>query len=196
MDTQKVVFVNKELNTRLAGLLRLPDGFDLSKNYPAIVLTGPMLSVKEQAQSVYASRLTEAGMAILRAANEQIEVRHPELAHIRTIDLCEIWGPPKSPDAGLQNITIFDGQIDRSPCGTGTSAKVAVLWAKGRLALNEPFVYESVIQTKFTGRALRETMVGPYRAIVPEITGSAYLMGFSQFLIDEDDPVKYGFRLG
>ena len=65
MDTQKVVFVNKELNTRLAGLLRLPDGFDLSRNYPAVVLTGPMLSVKEQAQSVYAEHLTEAGYVTL-----------------------------------------------------------------------------------------------------------------------------------
>ena len=143
-----------------------------------------------------AARLTEAGMAIIRAANQQIKVAHPELAHIRTIDLCEIWGPPKSPEARLQNITVFDGQIDRSPCGTGTSAKVAALWAKGQLGLNEPFVYESVIRTRFTGRALRETRVGPYRAIVPEITGSAYITGYSQFLIDEDDPVKYGFRLG
>lgn len=65
MDTQKVVFMNKELNTRLAGLLRLPDGFDLSKNYPAVVVTGPMLSVKEQAQSVYAAKLTEAGYVTL-----------------------------------------------------------------------------------------------------------------------------------
>lgn len=65
METQKVVFVNKQLNTRLAGLLRLPDGFDLSRNYPAIVVTGPMLSVKEQAQSVYAARLTEAGYVTL-----------------------------------------------------------------------------------------------------------------------------------
>ncbi len=65
METQKVVFVNKKLNTRLAGLLRLPDGFDLSRNYPAIVVTGPMLSVKEQAQSVYAARLTEAGYVTL-----------------------------------------------------------------------------------------------------------------------------------
>lgn len=65
MDTQKVVFMNKELGLRLAGLLRLPEGFDLSKNYPAIVLTGPMLSVKEQAQSVYAERLTEAGYVTL-----------------------------------------------------------------------------------------------------------------------------------
>ena len=65
METQKVVFTNKALNTRLAGLLRLPDGFDLSKNYPAVVVTGPMLSVKEQAQSVYAERLTEAGYVTL-----------------------------------------------------------------------------------------------------------------------------------
>lgn len=65
METQKVVFVNKQLNTRLAGLLRLPDGFNLSNNYPAVVVTGPMLSVKEQAQSVYAERLTEAGYVTL-----------------------------------------------------------------------------------------------------------------------------------
>ena len=65
MDTQKVVFTNKALNTRLAGLLRIPDGFDLSKDYPAVVVTGPMLSVKEQAQSVYAKRLTEAGYVTL-----------------------------------------------------------------------------------------------------------------------------------
>ena len=65
METQKVVFINKTLNTRLAGLLRIPDSFDLSQNYPAVVVTGPMLSVKEQAQSVYAERLTEAGYVTL-----------------------------------------------------------------------------------------------------------------------------------
>ena len=65
MDTQKVVFVNKQLGTRMAGLLRLPEGFNLSENYPAVVVTGPMLSVKEQAQSVYAERLTAAGFVTL-----------------------------------------------------------------------------------------------------------------------------------
>ena len=65
MDTQKVVFTNKELGLRLAGLLRLPDGFDLSKDYPAVVVTGPMLSIKEQAQSVYAKKLTELGYVTL-----------------------------------------------------------------------------------------------------------------------------------
>lgn len=142
-----------------------------------------------------ASKLVDAGMAIVNAANQQIEIVHPELPHITTIDLCEIYGPAKSPDADLQNIVIFDGQIDRSPCGTGTSAKLATLWTKGELALGEKFVYESVIQTKFVGRALRETTVGPYKAIIPEVTGSAYITGHAQYMIDEEDPVKYGFAL-
>ena len=141
------------------------------------------------------SKLVDAGMAIIHAANEQIKVQHPELEHIKTIDLCEIYGPAKSEDADMQNITVFDGQIDRSPCGTGTSAKVATLWAKGELQIAEEFVYESVINTKFIGKALRETQVGPYKAIIPEITGSAYITGHSQFFIDENDPVKYGFSL-
>ena len=143
-----------------------------------------------------ASKLIDAGMAIVNAANEQIEIVHPELPHITTIDLCEIYGPAKSEDADLQNIVIFDGQIDRSPCGTGTSAKLATLWAKGELEIGEEFVYESVIQTKFIGRALRETQVGPYKAIIPEVTGKAYITGYSQYMIDDEDPVKYGFSLG
>lgn len=141
------------------------------------------------------SRLIDVGMAIIEAANKEVEIVHPELQNIKTIDLCEIYGPAKSEDADLQNITIFDGQIDRSPCGTGTCAKVALLYARKELALGEEFVYESVINTKFIGKALRETKVGEYSAIIPEVTGSAYITGFSEFLIDEKDPVKYGFSL-
>lgn len=143
----------------------------------------------------HSSQLVDIGMAIIKAANEQIEVQHPELAHINTIDLCEIYGSAKSEDADMQNITIFDGQIDRSPCGTGTCAKIATLFAKGKLKAGEEFVYESVIRTKFIGKVLEETTVGPYQAIVPEITGSAFITGHSQFVIDDDDPVKYGFAL-
>ena len=142
------------------------------------------------------SKLVDAGMAIIAAANQQIEVVHPNLPDIKTIDLCEIYGPAKSPDADMQNITVFDWQIDRSPCGTGTCAKLATLYAKGELGLNEDFVYESVINTKFTGRAIAETKVGDYPAIIPQITGSAYITGYSQFMIDPKDPVKYGFALG
>ncbi|NLW21693.1 MAG: proline racemase [Tissierellia bacterium] len=143
-----------------------------------------------------ASKWIDIGMAIIEAANEQVEVVHPELPDINTIDLCEIYGPTKSEDADMQNITIFDGQIDRSPCGTGTCAKIATLYARGELGIGEDFVYESVINTKFIGRVLGETKVGPYPAIIPEITGSAYITGYSKFVIDEEDPVKYGFSLG
>lgn len=142
-----------------------------------------------------ADALIEAGMAVVKAANEQLEIKHPELP-INTVDLCEIYGPAKSEGVDMQNITVFDNQIDRSPCGTGTSAKVAALYAKGKLKLNEPFVYESVIRTKFIGKALKETMVGEYKAIVPEITGSAYITGYAQWMIDPEDPVKHGFTLG
>lgn len=143
-----------------------------------------------------ATKLTNIGMAIIEAANQQIEVVHPELPDINTIDLCEIYGPAKSEDADLQNITIFDNQIDRSPCGTGTCAKLATLYAKGELSIGQEFRYESVVNTKFTGKVLGETKVGDYPAIVPEITGSAYITGYSQFMIDQEDPVKYGFSLG
>ena len=96
MDTQKVVFMNKELGLRLAGLLRLPERFDLSKNYPAIVITGPMLSVKEQAQSVYAERLTEAGyvgedvenilVKLLQAADYDVAAAEKGIVFIDEID--------------------------------------------------------------------------------------------------------------
>ncbi|WP_123052677.1 proline racemase [Clostridium sp. JN-1] len=143
-----------------------------------------------------AQKLIEIGMNVIKAVNEQVEIQHPTLSHIKTVDLCEIYGPAKSADAALQNAVIFgQGQLDRSPCGTGTSAKLATLYAKGKLKINEEFVYESILETKFKGRVLEETKVGDYDAIIPEITGSAYITGHNQFFIDPDDPVKYGFIL-
>ena len=81
-----------------------------------------------------AQKIIEIGMTILKAVNEQVEVCHPELSHIKTVDLVEIYGPAKSEDATLQNAVVFgQGQLDRSPCGTGTSAKLATLYAKGMI---------------------------------------------------------------
>lgn len=141
------------------------------------------------------SALVKAGMAVVKAANEQLKIQHPSLP-ISTVDLCEIYGSAKSEGVDMQNITVFDNQIDRSPCGTGTCAKVATLVAKGELEIGQPFVYESVIRTKFTGKAVKRTKVGEYDAIIPEITGSAYITGYAQWMIDPDDPVKHGFQLG
>lgn len=141
-------------------------------------------------------KIIEVGMKILKAANEQIKVQHPELKHINTIDLVEIYGPAKMPGSTLRNAVIFgDGQLDRSPCGTGTSAKMALLYAKGELKKDELFVYESVIGTQFKGRIVETFEKNGYKCITPEITASAFITGINQFLIDPEDPLKYGFSL-
>ncbi|TEB06071.1 Proline racemase [Pelotomaculum schinkii] len=143
------------------------------------------------------NQLIKVGMAIKKAANEQIKVQHPELEHIRTIDLVEIFDEPTHPEANFKNTVVFgDGQLDRSPCGTGTSAKMATLYAKGKLSLNQEFVYESIIGTIFRGRLVEATRVGEFSAVIPEITGSAYITGFNEYVIDPNDPVKYGFMVG
>ena len=142
------------------------------------------------------TKLTEIGLMIRDIINSTVEIKHPTLEHIKTVDLVEIYGPAKNPKATYQNVVVFgEGQVDRSPCGTGTSAKMAAVYAKGKLNIGEDFIYESILGTMFKGRILEETMVGSYKGIIPEITGSAYITGFNHFVIDEDDPVKYGFSL-
>lgn len=135
----------------------------------------------------------DLGMKILQEVNEKIEIKHPYL-DITTVDLVEFYGKSDRPEANMKNVVIFgDAQADRSPCGTGTSAKVATMYAKKKIKLNEKFVYESITGSLFTGEAIRETSVGDYDAIIPRITGSAYIIGMNQIIIDDSDPFKYGF---
>ncbi len=135
----------------------------------------------------------DLGMKILKAVNEKVEIQHPYL-DITTVDLVEFYGKSDKKEANMKNVVIFgDAQADRSPCGTGTSAKVAAMFAKKKIKLNEKFVYESITGSLFTGEAIRETTVGGYKAIIPRITGSAYIIGMNQIIIDESDPFKYGF---
>ena len=97
----------------------------------------------------------------------------------------------------MKNAVVFPpGGMDRSPCGTGTSAKMATLYAKGELGLNEEFVHESIIGSLFYGKLIEETRAGPYPAVVPTIKGSAYIMGIHQFVLDPRDPFPAGFFLG
>jgi proline racemase len=90
----------------------------------------------------------------------------------------------------------WTGAIDRSPCGTGTSAKMAALHAKGELGLNENFNHEGILGTIFTGRLIEETQIGPYRAVVPTITGRAWITGKADYELQEDDPFPEGFTVG
>jgi proline racemase len=140
--------------------------------------------------------LIDLGMKIKKIVNAEEDVIHPDLPHIAGVELVEFAGPPKSKDANLQNVVVFgQGQIDRSPCGTGTCAKMALLYSRGELRVGDEFIHESILRTKFRGRILGRTTVGQYDAIVPEITGSAYITGFNRLLFDEDDPLVRGFLL-
>ncbi|KXB57307.1 proline racemase family protein [Gemelliphila asaccharolytica] len=144
-----------------------------------------------------ASELKEKALKIRDAVNAQVEIQHPTLKHIKTVDLVEIYDKPTNPEATFKNVVVFgDGNIDRSPCGTGTSAKLATLYKKGELKVGEPFVYESILGTLFKGRIVEERDLAGYKAIIPEVTGSGYILGFTQYVYDPDDPLTYGFLLG
>jgi len=143
-----------------------------------------------------ASKLSALAMKIMHAANEQIEVQHPTLSHIKSIDLVEIFDEATHPEANYKNVVVFgEGQLDRSPCGTGTSAKMATLHSKGELKLGEPFVYESILGTLFKGEIIEETEVAGIKAIIPVIAGSSYITGYNNIIVDPKDPVKDGFML-
>ena len=90
----------------------------------------------------------------------------------------------------------WTGVMDRSPCGTGTCAKMAALHAKGQLGLYEDFVHEGILGTTFTGRLLEETRVGQYAAVVPSLSGQAWITGFAQYVVDPEDPFPDGFTVG
>lgn len=157
-----------------------------------------------------AVRLASLGMRILAVANQEIAVRHPELPHIDSIiDLRfylnepredNLTRPPGSRIPKGRNVVVLgDHMVDRSPCGTGTSAEAALRHAEGRLAVGESFVTESILGTQFTGTVVAETTVGgedeTFPAVIPRITGSASITGFHQFVLDPEDPFPEGFRL-
>lgn len=142
------------------------------------------------------SRLVEAGLAIRHAVNAQVEVAHPTLTHIRSVDLVTIWGPGRAPGARYKNIHVFsDGSFDRSPGGTGTSHMMTILIHRGLMREDEAIVSEGITGSLFGGRMLSRTKIGDFDGWVPEISGTAHLTGLHQFVIDPDDPQAYGFRI-
>jgi len=140
-------------------------------------------------------RLCALGMTLRERLREACRPVHP-VAGPRNVDLVEFHGPAVSSRAHGRNVVVFgDGQFDRSPCGTGTCARMALLYDAGLLGLDEPFVHESIIGTTFTGRLRGLADVGGRKAVVPEITSRAYITGVQRFVIEADDPLKYGFKI-
>jgi proline racemase len=146
---------------------------------------------------------------IKAATQEQLAVVHPENPGIAGVTIAELSGPPSTPGAHRKNTVVvstgkldwsrpqsWTGALDRSPCGTGTCAKMAAMYAKRQLPLGQDFVHEGILGTTFTGRLIEETKVGPYRAVVPTISGQAWITGFAQYVVDPEDPFPNGFTVG
>lgn len=143
-----------------------------------------------------ASSIIESAMRLKRAVMAARLIRHPVDEDLGYLYGSIVSGPPLSQGAQLRNVCVFaDGQVDRSPTGTGVSGRVAIEHARGRLRVGASVVVESIIGTRFTGRVLRETQVGPYKAVVPEVEGSAEIVGQNEFWIDADDPARGTFLL-
>ena len=142
-----------------------------------------------------AAQLITRGAEIMDAVNEAAKPVHPERPEIAGCRHVVFHAPGRDGADARSATSIHPGWLDRSPCGTGTSARMAQLHAAGELGQDQPFVNESVIGTRFTGRIADVTEVGGVPAIVPEITGRAWVTGMSQYLLDPEDPFPAGFSL-
>jgi proline racemase len=159
--------------------------------YAFVRLTDLGLAFERSAKS----QLLDAGLAIMDAINEQNPVVHPEQPEI---DICHhvyLEAPDSTPRHGRHAMAIHPGWFDRSPCGTGTSARLAVLHARGLVEVGEEVVNESFIGSRFGARILGETRVGGRSGILPSITGRAWITGTAQYMLDPTDPFPAGFQL-
>jgi proline racemase len=151
-------------------------------------------------------RITEM---IKAAAAEQLPVVHPDQPGFAGITIGQLSGPAHDPANSRRNVVTvstgtldwerpatWTGAIDRSPCGTGTSARMATLHARGLLTVGDAFRHEGILDTVFTGHVLEETTIGPYRAIVPSITGQAWITGIASYVVDPTDPFPDGYTMG
>lgn len=146
---------------------------------------------------------------IKAATREQLPVSHPENPGIDGVTIAQFSAPSTRAGVDRKNTVVvstgaldwsrpasWTGALDRSPCGTGTCAKMAALHAKGQLELGRDFVHEGILGTTFTGRLVEETRVGSYNAVVPTLSGTAWITGFAQYVLDPEDPFPEGFTVG
>jgi proline racemase len=144
-----------------------------------------------------AKEVVRKGSLIREAIFEQVEVVHPTNPAIQYCTHVRFIGPSPTPGVTTRNTVLYAAEaIDRSPCGTGSSAEMAARHAKGLLKLNQEFVSESIIGSLFYGSLVEETYVGSYPAVIPTIRGRAFISGIQQFVLDSRDPWPTGFYLG
>jgi proline racemase len=154
-------------------------------------------------------RIAQVGAMLRAAAAEQLPVVHPEHPEFAGVSISQLWGPPAQPDNhGRNAVTVatgtldwdrpetWTGALDRSACGTGTCARMAVLHARGELGLHQDFRHEGILGVVYTGRLIEDTRIGPYRAVVPTLSGQAWITGFASYVLDPTDPFPQGYTLG
>jgi trans-L-3-hydroxyproline dehydratase len=138
--------------------------------------------------------LIDKGMAVKRAVMAAGPIDHPFEPDLSFLYGTVIIGPPRNPGAHSSNVCIFaDGELDRSPTGTGVSARLAMHFARKEIGLNDPILIESILGSCFTGQVIETTVFGPHDAVIPEVKGRAWITGRHEFLMDSADPFKNGF---
>ena len=143
-----------------------------------------------------AAALIAAGGAIKQAVADSEVISHPEHEDLGFLYGVIFTGPGIGSEAHSRNVCVFaDGEVDRSPTGTGVSARLALLHARGEVGVGEDIVIESIVGSAFTGRIAATTTSGPHSAIIPEVTGSAHILGRSEFWLDPTDPLSSGFLI-
>lgn len=143
-----------------------------------------------------AAQLIHYGKIIRRLLNEKYEFIHPEDPNIHGLSHIQWTGnPTKSNSSGRNAVLVGENALDRSPCGTGTSARMAQWFAKGKLKASEEFIHESYIGSQFTGKVEAVTEVNGQSAIIPSVEGWARITGYNTIFIDDQDPYKEGFQV-
>ena len=141
-------------------------------------------------------QLIDAGKRIKHAIIDSATINHPYEEDLSSLYGTIFVGAALDPVNHSRNVCIFaDGEVDRCPTGTGVSARAALQYARGEIGLNEPFVVESILGTTFSAEVVNSTTFGPFEAVIPRITGSAFITGRNELLLDPDDPLEDGFLL-
>jgi trans-L-3-hydroxyproline dehydratase len=142
------------------------------------------------------SALVEKGMAIKRAVMKARPIPHPFEKDLSFLYGTIFIAPPLAPGANSRNVCIFaDGEVDRSPTGTGVSGRMAIHFARKEVGLNQPYTVESIVGSRFIGTVREATTFGGIPAVIPEVEGSAHITGKQEFYLDPGDPFRFGFIL-
>ena len=184
----------KDLPVECPGLGNLKIDVAYGGNFYAIVDKQENFSGLE---NYPADQLIAWGRALRSEINKHYKFVHPENESINGCSHILWTGKAGDPSSSSRGAVIYgEKAIDRSPCGTGTSARMAQWHARGMLRIGEPFIHESIIGSKFLGKIVSETTVGPFPAIIPSIEGWARITGYNTIIIDdEDDPYAHGFQV-